>query len=218
MNGIKRLLGTAAFDFGGVIVFYLLLATVGLRAAIAGTLVFVPLDAWRRHALHIGFPRLYILSTSLVLVFGLIDVFSRQPFMLKYEGAVTETIVGITFAIGSRGRSIIEELVLQQQPDYSIPHMRRFFQLITRSWSIYYLCMACFFLWVSQHFTLVHAVGIRQVSSLIGAMAMALFSFSGRFASRLFQSLGLLPPDDAAAAPSVPSQEQAPVQGGQGSA
>jgi hypothetical protein len=76
--------------------------------------------------------------------------------------------------------------------------------------------MACFFLWVSQHFTLVHAVGIRQVSSLIGAMAMALFSFSGRFASRLFQSLGLLPPDEAG--PSVPSQEQAPVHGGQGSA
>ena len=209
MDRLKKLLGTAAFDFGGVIVFYALLATLGLRAAIAGTLVFVPIDAFRRHKLGIGFPRLYILTTAMVLVFGSIDVFSKQPFMLKYEGAVTETIVGIAFAIGSRGRSIIEELVLQQQPDLSFPHLRRFFQLITRTWAIYYLCMACFFLWVSQHFTLVHAVGVRQVSSLVGAGAMALFSFSGRFAFRTYQMLGLLPKDpeipvDAAAAPTPP--------------
>lgn len=59
MDKLKRLLGTAAFDFGGVIVFYVLLATLGLRAAIAGTLVFVPIDAYRRHKLKIGFPRLY---------------------------------------------------------------------------------------------------------------------------------------------------------------
>ena len=197
MDRIKRLLGTAAFDFGGVIVFYLLLATLGLRAAIAGTLVFVPLDAIRRHTLRIGFPRLYILSTAMVLVFGTIDVFSRHPFMLKYEGAVTETIVGVAFAIGSRGRSIIEELILQQQPDFRIPHRRRFFQLITRAWSIYYLCMAGVFLWVSQHFTLIHAVGIRQVASLVGAVAMAAFSFSP-LPHPLFRALGLLPagPDE----------------------
>lgn len=195
MDKLKKLLGTAAFDFGGVIVFYVLLATMGLRAAIAGTLIFVPIDAYRRHKLKIGFPRLYILSTAMVLIFGSIDVFSKRPFMLKYEGAVTETIVGIAFALGSRGRSIIEELVLQQQPDLMFPHLRRFFQLITRCWAIYYFCMACFFLWVSQHFTLVHAVGIRQVTSLVGAGAMALFSFSGSFAFRIFQSLGLLPAD-----------------------
>ncbi|WP_419727727.1 septation protein IspZ [Lichenicola sp.] len=197
MDRLKRLLGTAAFDFGGVIVFYALMKTLGLRAAIIGTLVFVPIDALRRHTLRIGFPRIYVLSTALVLVFGTIDVFSRQPFMLKYEGAVTETIVGIAFAIGSRGRSIIEELVAQQQPDLRMPHHRRFFQLITRSWAVYYLCMACAFLWVSQHFTLVQAVGIRQVAGLGGAIVMALFSFSGRFAFRLFQALRLLPADGA---------------------
>ncbi len=197
MGWLKKLLGTAAFDFGGVIVFYALMKTMGLRAAIIGTLVFVPIDAFRRHKLHIGFPRIYILSTTLVLVFGTIDVFSKQPFMLKYEGAVTETVVGIAFAIGSRGRSIIEELVAQQQPDLRVPHHRRFFQLITRTWAIYYLCMACAFLWVSLHFTLAQAIGIRQVAGLGGAFLMALFSFSGRFALRLFQALRLLPADAA---------------------
>lgn len=204
MDSVKKLLGTAAFDFGGVIVFYALLATLGLRAAIAGTLVFVPIDAFRRHALKVGFPRLYILSTTMVLVFGGIDVFSKQPFMLKYEGAVTESIVGVAFLIGSRGRSIIEELVMQQQPDFTHPHRRRFFQLITRSWAVYFLCMAGFFLWVSQHVTLVHAVGIRQVASLVGAAAMALFSFSGGVADRVFQRLGLLPADPVEIPPAEP--------------
>ncbi len=193
MDALKKLLGTAAFDFGGVIVFYVLFATLGLRAAIIGTLVFVPIDAFRRHKLGIGFPRLYILSTAMVLVFGSIDVFSKTPFMLKYEGAVTESIVGTAFLVGSRGRSIIEELVVQQQPEFRIPHQRRFFQLITRTWAIYFFCMAGFFLWVGLHSTLIHAVAIRQVSSIVGSMAMALFSFSGSFASGLFQRLGLLP-------------------------
>ena len=192
MDRVKALLRSAVFDFGGIIVFYALLATLGLRAAIVGTVVFVPLDALRRHALRIGFPRLYILTTSVVLVFGLIDVFSKRPFMLRYEGAVTEGIIGIAFWVGSRGVSIIEELVMQQQPDLEIPNRRRFFQLITRSWSIYFFCMAGFYVWIGQTFSLVHAVEIRQVASLAGALSMAVFSLSGRFAHSLFERLGLM--------------------------
>ena len=192
MDRVRALLRSAVFDFGGIIVFYALLATLGLRAAIIGTVVFVPLDALRRHALRIGFPRLYILTTSVVLVFGLIDVFSKRPFMLRYEGAVTEGIIGIAFWVGSRGVSIIEELVMQQQPDLEIPNRRRFFQLITRSWSIYFLCMAGLYVWIGQTFSLVHAVEIRQVASLAGALSMAVFSFSGRFAYGLFERLGLM--------------------------
>jgi intracellular septation protein A len=209
MESLKKLMGTAAFDFGGIIVFYALYASIGLRAAILGTLVFVPIDAVRRHKLRIGFPRLYILSTAMVLVFGSIDVLSKRPFMLKYEGAVTETIVGIAFMIGSRGKSIIEELVLQQQPDLLIPHRRRYFQLITRTWSIYFFCMAGFFLWVGLHATLGHAVAIRQVASIAGSFTMALFSFSGGFARSLFHRLGLLPtgpdPDQDAVVASPPA-------------
>ena len=193
MDRIRALLRSALFDFGGMIVFYALLATLGLRAAIVGTLLFVPLDAWRRHALGIGFPRLYLLTTAIVLVFGAIDVSARRPFMLRYEGAVTEGIIGIAFWIGARGRSIIEELVLQQQPDLAIPNQRRHFQLITRSWSLYFLCMACLYVWIGRNFSLVHAVEIRQVASIAGAMSMALFSFSGRFAAGLFERLGLMP-------------------------
>ncbi len=192
MDRVRALLRSAVFDFGGILVFYALLATLGLRAAIVGTLVFVPLDALRRHTLRIGFPRLYILTTSTVLVFGLIDVFSKQPFMLRYEGAVTEGIIGIAFWIGSRGTSIIEELVMQQQPDLEFPDRRRFFQLITRSWSIYFLCMACLYVWIGRSFSLVHAVEIRQVASLAGALSMGVFSFSGRFAHNLFARLGLM--------------------------
>jgi uncharacterized membrane protein len=195
MDKIKTLLGTALFDFGGVIVFYALLATLGLRAAIIGTLVFVPLDALRRWKLGIGFPRLYVLSTALVLVFGLIDVFSRHIFMLRYEGAVNRLILAIFFALGARGRSIIEELATQQMPDLSFPHMRRYFGLITASWAVYYLLSAALFLWIGLHVSLVKGVGIRQAIGFGGAAVMALFSFSGEFAMRVFRVLRLMPPD-----------------------
>jgi len=193
MNTIKKLLGTAAFDFGGIIVFYILLWLFGLRVAIGGTLLFVPLDAIRRHTLKIGFPRLYVISTTVVLVFGSIDVFSKQPFMLRYEGALTEFILACAFAWGSRGRSIIEELATQQQPDLDFPHMRRFFQLVTRTWAIYYLCMSGFFAWVGLHYSLVHALAIRQAAGIGGSILLALFSFSGRFAYGVYARLGLLP-------------------------
>ncbi|MCQ8241492.1 hypothetical protein [Rhizosaccharibacter radicis] len=195
MRIINKLLGTALFDFGGVIVFYALLATLGLRAAIIGTLIFVPIDALRRWKLRIGFPRLYILTTALVLVFGTIDVFSKHVFMLRYEGAVNRLILAVFFALGARGRSIIEELVLQQQPDLSFPFMRRYFSLITASWSVYYLLSAALFLWIGLHTSLVKGVGIRQAIGIGGAVLMALFSFSGPFALTVFQALRLMPRD-----------------------
>ena len=64
MSGLEKILRTGFYDFGGVIVFWALWKLVSLKAAIAGTLVFVALDIWRRRRFGIGFPRLYILTTS----------------------------------------------------------------------------------------------------------------------------------------------------------
>ncbi len=195
MRGLEKILRTGFYDFGGVIVFWALWKLVSLKAAIAGTLVFVALDIWRRRRFGIGFPRIYILTTSLAIVFGVVDLAAKTPFMLKYEGAVSTLIVAVFFAVGARGRSAIEELMAQQggAEAVSFPHARRFFQLLTLTWAFYYLVMSGFYTWVSVSFPYARAIGIRQVAGFVGLGAMMGVSMAGKYVFAVFQALGLIP-------------------------
>ncbi len=178
-EGARKLARTGAYDFGGIIVFYLLMWLVGLKAAIAGTLVFVVVDIWRRRRLRIGFPRLYVLTTAMAIIFGVIDLVAKTPFMLKYEGAVSNLVIGLSFVVGARGRSVFEELVTQQAGAEAIafPNARRFYQILTMIWAAYYLLMSCLYAWVGLHFPYRRAIAIRQVAGFIGLGLMMLVTF-----------------------------------------
>ncbi len=190
-----KLFRNVIYDFGGIIVFWALWKLVSLKAAIAGTLVFVAIDVWRRRRFGIGFPRLYILTTSLAIVFGVIDLAAKTPFMLKYEGAVSTFIIAVFFGIGARGRSAIEELMAQQGGTASVdfPHARRFYQLLTLTWAVYYLMMSGFYAWVSVHFPYSRAIGIRQIASYVGLAAMVGVSMAGQQLFGAFRRVGLIP-------------------------
>ena len=195
MSELAKIGRTVLYDFGGIAVFWVLRELVGLKAAIAGTLVFVAVDVWRRRRFGVGFPRIYVLTTSLAVVFGTIDLASKTPFMLKYEGAVSAFVISIFFALGARGRSAIEELMAQQGGVEALdfPHARRFFQLLTLTWAFYYLVMSGFYAWVSVHFPYTRAIGIRQVAGIAGAGLMMGVSLAGRYTFGAFRALGLLP-------------------------
>lgn len=195
MNELRKILRTVLYDFGGIAVFWILRELVGLKAAIAGTLVFVAFDLWRRRRFRIGFPRLYILTTSLAVVFGTVDLASKTPFMLKYEGAVSTFVIAIFFALGARGRSAIEELMAQQGGAEALdfPHARRFFQLLTLTWALYYLIMSLFYAWVSVHFPYTRAILIRQVAGFVGLGVMMGVSLGSRMTWGVFRALGLIP-------------------------
>ena len=196
LRSLGQLLRTGIYDFGGIVVFYLLLWLVGLKAAIAGTLVFVLLDIWRRRRGKLGFPRLYVLTTALALVFGVIDLASKNPFMLKYEGAVSTAVIGVFFALGARGTSLIEELVSQKSGAEALdfPHARRFFQLLTASWAVYYFAMSCLYLWIGLHFPYRRAIAIRQIAGFVGLGAMMLLMVNGRHVFQAFRLVRLIPP------------------------
>ncbi len=198
LRGIGKIGRTAAYDFGGIIVFYVMLHFVGLKAAIAGTLVFVAFDIWRRRRWGIGFPRLYVLTTTLAIVFGVVDLASKTPFMLKFEGAVSAFLVGVFFAFGARGRSVIEELLTQQAgPEaMAFAHARRFYQLMTLTWALYYVSMSGFYLWVALHYPYLRAIGIRQVAGFVGIGVMMLLSVNMMRLYALFRRVGLIPAGD----------------------
>ncbi len=171
-----RALGAGVlFDFGGIVVFYALMYTVGLKAAIAGTIVFVAIDAVRRHRAKLGFPKIYVLSTTLVIVFGIIDIVAKTPFMLKWEGVLTNLAVMAFFLFGMRGRSVFQELAEQQSGQtFTDASTIRLFKLMTLLWALYFLSKAVFDVYTGLTMPLARALAVRQVVGFVGMGAMVL--------------------------------------------
>jgi intracellular septation protein A len=170
---LSKLATGVIFDFGGIVVFYALMYTLGLKAAIGGTMVFVVIDAVRRRVQKLGFPKIYVLSTSLVIVFGLIDIYAKNPFMVRWEGVLTNLAVMSFFLAGARGRSVFQELAEQQSGQvFTDPHMLRLFRVMTVLWALYFLAKAGFDVWTGLTMPLAKALAVRQVVGLVGMAAM----------------------------------------------
>jgi intracellular septation protein A len=173
--GLRGLGAGILFDFGGIVVFYALMYTAGLKAAIAGTLVFVAIDAVRRRVQKLGFPKIYIMSTSLVIVFGAIDILAKSPFMLRWEGVLTNLAVAGFFIAGLRGKSVFQELAEQQSGEvFADPHMLRLFRVMTLLWALYFIAKAGFDVWTGLTMPLPRALAVRQIVGLVGMGAMVL--------------------------------------------
>lgn len=198
---LLALLRSAAFDFGGMIVFYALLWTAGLKPAIVATIVFLAADTVRRRWQRIGFPRIYVLSSALVICFGFIDLASSSPFMIQYEAPISSLAVGTMFALGARGRSIIQELVEQQGGDdiEDTPETRRFFQLMTLLWAAYFVVKAAVYLWMAQVMTIERALAVRPIVSFVSLGAMMALSSQGRWLFAACKRLGWLPAPEPSA-------------------
>jgi intracellular septation protein A len=196
MQRLAEFLRSAAADFGGILVFYVLMWTVGLKAAIAGTLVFVVIDAVRRHRRKLGFPKIYVLSSAMAIGFGAIDLMSATPFMIKYESVITNLVTAAIFLAGARGeRSIIQELAEQQSGEAfeDRADLRRFFRLFTLLWAAYFIVKALVYLWLVRVMPLERALSVRGV---IGGVSFALMLAISTQGDRLFglcARLGLLP-------------------------
>ena len=111
---MRKLISAARFilsEFGPLIVFWALALTLGVKPAILGSILFILADAAWRSFKRITFTRLYLLVSALTLVFGAIDLSVASPFMLKYEGAVTNVATGLAFVVGALGKKpIIQEM------------------------------------------------------------------------------------------------------------
>jgi len=101
----------AAAEFGPLIVFWSLAATLGIKPAILGSILFIVADGARRWLRDLAFTRLYLLVSALTLTFGFVDLVSTSPFMLKYEAAVSNAATGAAFVAGALGETpIIQEI------------------------------------------------------------------------------------------------------------
>ena len=202
LNKAVALARFAAREFGPLIVFLVVSAWFGVKLAIALTVLTVVFDSawrWRRGE---SFTRLYLLVSGLTLVFGAVDLYAASPFMLKYEAVITNFATGIAFAIGAFGKKPMLQEMAEQRAVSPIPltsEVRRFFQLFTLLWAVYFFAKAALYAWLGWIMPLTEAIALR---SLIGSASLALLSAisitQGRRLFFLCRRLGLLPRADAA--------------------
>lgn len=197
---MSKLVATARFvlaEFGPLIVFWALAATLGVKPAIAGSILFIVAEAvWRRRK-GLAFTRLYLLTSSLTLVFGLIDLAAATPFMLKYEAAVSNVAVGLAFVAGAMGEKPILQEAAEQRASETIPdtgEIRAFFRLFTLVWAGYFFVKAVFYVWIVWTLPMLEAMAIRSVvGSVTLGLMIALSVTQGRRFFFLCRRLGLLP-------------------------
>ncbi len=209
---MARLFAVARFvvlEFGPLAAFWILSLTLGVKAAIVSSIVVIAADAIWRRLRRVAFTRLYLLTSGLTLVFGAVDLMSAEPFMLKYEAAITNVATGIAFAVGAFGaKPLIQEVAEQREgkPFPGAADVRRFFQIFTLFWAAYFFAKALLYGWLAWTLPMAQAMALRSILGGVGLGLMIAVSVTqGRRMFFLCRRLGLLP------APAEPGGQAIPV-------
>src|SRR5579863_5966319 len=90
-------------EFAPLIVFWALAASLGVKAAIAGSLAAIAIDSGFRLLRRRSFTRLYWVVSVLTIAFGTVDLFMKTPFLIAYEAPLTNLLTGAAFVVGAFG-------------------------------------------------------------------------------------------------------------------
>lgn len=196
MKPSRNIFRTLFLEFGGVILFWIMLWQFGLRPAIAATILFVLIDGSRRLVRHLPVTRVWIFANALTLLFGAIDLHAATPFMIRYEGMIGNVVIGLVFTAGAFGRKpMIQEIAEERQGEAFAdrPDVRRFFKAFTLVWAGYFFAKALAYLWIMQSFPLGQALAIRSVVGTGSFVVMLLISSRGRRLYDMSRRWNLLP-------------------------
>jgi intracellular septation protein A len=203
MSRLSAVVRFALAEFGPLLVFWMLAATLGVKPAILGSILFIVADAAWRWRKRVKFTRLYRLTSALTLVFGLVDLASTSPFMLKYEAVITNAATGLAFVAGAVGEKPIIQEVAEQRGEIFVAtnEVRAFFRLFTLAWAAYFFLKAAAYLWMAWTMPMLEAMALRSVAGGVSlGLMIAVSATQGRRLFFLCRRLGLLPkPEERAA-------------------
>jgi uncharacterized membrane protein len=189
--------------FAPLIVFYGLDWTLGLRTAIASTVVFMIADVWRRKRKGETLPRIYVLTAVLTVGFGLIDLQLTTPLMLNYEPVATNLAIAVFFAAGARGATPLLLEMVEQGEGRRYPRRAdivQFFRYPTLAWAGYFVAKALVYLWMAQFVSVERGMALRSVIGTGSMIAMFALSLQAHRAFRMLRRWGWLPPPRRVAA------------------
>jgi intracellular septation protein A len=210
---MSRLMAAARFvlaEFGPLIIFWALAATLGVKPAILGSILFIVGDAAWRWRKGLKFTRLYLMVSGLTLVFGFIDLASTSPFMLKYEAVVTNAVTGLAFVAGALGEKPIIQEVAEQRGETLVAtqEVRAFFRLFTLVWAAYFFLKTAFYLWAVWTLPMLEAMALRSVAGSVSlGLMIAVSTTQGQRLFFLCRRLGLLPKPEPPAQGALPASQ-----------
>ena len=192
---VARALGGVAEELGGLLAFWIVLWGVGLKAAIAATLLFVLVDGTRRLVLRRPVTRIWILSNGLALAGGAVDLSATTPVMIRYEAVATNVLTGLVFLFGAFGRkSMVQEIAESWQGapfGSDRPDLHVFFRAFTLVWAGYFFLKALVYLWLAAILPLERALSLRSLIGTVSFVLMILISRRGASLFRLGRRHGL---------------------------
>lgn len=199
-----------AHTFGGLLIFQAVLWTRGAKPAIAASLAYLLLDGIWRLARRQKLPAVWLLSNGLAVAFGIVDLWAKTPFMIRYEGAISNLIVGLLFLAGASGERPRFMDLAEQGMGRPLPRGRpelvAYFRAFAILWAVYSFAKAGLVLWLVTTYPLPKALALRSLIGTATLIPMLGLSFGGRRVFVLCQSVGLFRPR----ATPDPGQEPAP--------
>jgi len=176
-------------QFGPLIAFYGANHFWGLKAGILASLIWavaeVAVSLWMKKPLTFFF----WFSSGIAIVFGVIDLFLQRSFLFKYEGSLTNTIVGGMFAYSLwKKRPLLNEMVRAQiqtqkglaSPPELIPEVADYLWALTWLWTFYQFAKAVFYFWVAGNYPLEKVLVIRTVVGNVSMFVLLGASILGR--------------------------------------
>lgn len=184
-------------NFGPLLVFQIVYRfagyTVGTICAMVVTLGEC-LWLWRKREKPTG---LFILSTSLCLVIGTLDLYFQSPTLAIYESPLINLFIAAVFALSLRNEVSLVQQVAERKTDLSGLETRDrqfFFRVFTAAWAFYYLVRAILFLWINLQNDIEQGFWIRLIVGKISFLVLlAASTLGGRPLWRLATKWRLLP-------------------------
>ena len=193
---IRKFLVFVYNNFGPLVLFYGVNHFWGLKPAIAASTVLSVIEVATKLYRKEKITGLFIFSAGMTLIFGVVDLYSTQSFLFKYESTVTNIVTACFF-----GWSIFAEKTVIQEVYEAKPDAKKlgrdhivYFKMLTGVWVIYFLAKAAVYFVIAGKFDLEQALVIRFV---IGNGSFYLMLFISMVGSKkifpLMKRLKLLP-------------------------
>ena len=142
-------------NFGPLIVFLVANNLAGLKPAIVATIIwsiaeFAYITRWQRKKPT----QFFYFSLGTTLLFGMIDLYSDNPMLFRFEAVLTNVITGFYFGLTVFvGKPLIQEFAEKSKSaDVEAPGAKIYLRYLTVLWAAYFFAKAAiyFFLGISD--------------------------------------------------------------------
>jgi intracellular septation protein A len=171
---IRKFINWLIQNFGPLIVFLITNNIAGLKPAIIATIVwsigeFTYIVGWKREKPT----QFFYFSVCTTFIFGMIDLYSDNPFLFRYESVLTNILTGIYFgATIFVGKPLIQEFAERANPDdIKKPGSTIYLRYLTMVWTLYFFAKAVVYFYLANSDLSIERVTI--IRSALGPISFA---------------------------------------------